>query len=364
MLPTLPSGWAWAKVHEVGEVKLGRQRSPEHHNGPHMRPYLRVANVYEDRIDLSDVMKMNFTPQEFETYQLRHGDILLNEGQSLEWVGRPAMYRDDLPGACFQNTLVRFRAGPAVIPAFALLIFRHYLHSQRFQKIAKWTVNIAHLGASRFAELDFPVPPVDEQQRIVRKTDELFSKLDVGWRSLIRAKAALKRYRASVLKAAVEGGLTSEWRAKNPHDEPSRVLLDRIMKERREKWEEMQLAKFAKTNRHPPKDWCQKYGEPITPDPKNLDNVPEGWCWATVDQVSQFTMYGTSEKATKDDSGVPVLRMGNLQGGKVNLGELKYLPVIHAEFPNLLLRTGDLLFNRTNSAELVGKTAVYYYSAK
>src|SRR5436309_706375 len=108
-LPALPPGWCWAKVCEVGAVKLGRQRSPEHHTGDHMRPYLRVANVYEDRIDLSDVLEMNFTPEEFEQYQLRYGDILLNEGQSLEWVGRPAMYRDELPGSCFQNTLVRFR---------------------------------------------------------------------------------------------------------------------------------------------------------------------------------------------------------------------------------------------------------------
>ena len=80
-----------------------------------MRPYLRVANVYEDRLDLSDVKQMNFTPNEYETFHLRDGDILLNEGQSIELVGRPAMYRGEVPGACFQNTLVRFRPEPSVI---------------------------------------------------------------------------------------------------------------------------------------------------------------------------------------------------------------------------------------------------------
>src|SRR4051812_13969060 len=94
-LPRLPRGWSWAQVKEVGEVKLGRQRSPEHHSGPHMRPYLRVANVYEDRLCLSDVLSMNFTPDEYKSYRLEHGDILLNEGQSLEWVGRSAMYRGE-----------------------------------------------------------------------------------------------------------------------------------------------------------------------------------------------------------------------------------------------------------------------------
>jgi len=164
--------------------------------------------VFEDRIDLTGVLEMNFTPEEFKTFQLLHGDILLNEGQSLDWVGRPAMYRDELPGACFQNTLVRFRATECVLPQYALIVFRHYLHSQRFQRIAKWTVNIAHLGAGRFAEIEFPLAPLNEQRRIIAKIEELFSDLDAGVAALERIRANLKRYRAAVLKAAVEGRLT------------------------------------------------------------------------------------------------------------------------------------------------------------
>ncbi len=108
-LPELPESWCWATHDQVGNVQLGRQRSPEHHSGMHMRPYLRVANVHEDRIDTSDVLEMNFTPEEFTVYSLKRGDILLNEGQSMDLIGRPAMYRDELPGGCFQNTLVRQR---------------------------------------------------------------------------------------------------------------------------------------------------------------------------------------------------------------------------------------------------------------
>jgi type I restriction enzyme S subunit len=93
-LPKLPEGWVWARVKQVGKVQLGRQRAPQHDSGDYMRPYLRVANVYEDRIDTSDVLEMNFTPAEYETYRLEYGDILLNEGQSKELVGRPAMYRN------------------------------------------------------------------------------------------------------------------------------------------------------------------------------------------------------------------------------------------------------------------------------
>ena len=114
----LPQGWSWTTVREIGEVRLGKQRSPKNHTGPYLRPYLRVANVFEDRIDTADVKEMNFPPDDFETYRLQHGDILLNEGQSLQLVGRPAMFRGELQSLCYQNTLIRFRASDTVMPDF------------------------------------------------------------------------------------------------------------------------------------------------------------------------------------------------------------------------------------------------------
>ena len=95
-LPALPDGWAWATMRQVGEIQLGRQRAPQHHAGDNMRPYLRVANVFEASIDTNDVKRMNFTKAEFEKYRLVHGDILLNEGQTPELVGRAAMFRDEI----------------------------------------------------------------------------------------------------------------------------------------------------------------------------------------------------------------------------------------------------------------------------
>ena len=174
--PALPPGWAWARVGDVGRVQLGRARSPEHHTGEHMRPYLRAANVFENFIDTSHVLRMNFTPEEYEIYALKPGDILLNEGQSRELVGRPAMFRGEVPGACFQNTLVRFQAGPAVIPEYAFQLFRYHLRSGRFQKIAQQTTNLAHLGATRFANMEFPVPPLAEQRLLAEKLAELLDR--------------------------------------------------------------------------------------------------------------------------------------------------------------------------------------------
>lgn len=177
-LSLLPEGWIWTRVDQVGDVTLGRKREPKHHHGQHMRPYLRVANVFEDRIDVSSVLEMNFSPEEYQTYSLRRGDILLCEGQSPELVGRPAMYRDEVPGACFQMTLIRFRAYAGVSPTFALLVFRAYLHLGRFQQAARWSTNIAHLSTGRFAEMEFPLPPLAEQERIVQEAERRLQSAD------------------------------------------------------------------------------------------------------------------------------------------------------------------------------------------
>ncbi|MCU0786461.1 MAG: restriction endonuclease subunit S, partial [Verrucomicrobia bacterium] len=86
----LPKGWQIMQMNEAGVVDAGRQRSP-HLVAGKLRPYLRVANVMDGYIDASDVNSMLFTDSEFERFKLRTGDILLNEGQSLELVGRPAI---------------------------------------------------------------------------------------------------------------------------------------------------------------------------------------------------------------------------------------------------------------------------------
>ncbi len=227
-LGELPEGWTWVRLRQIGDVKLGRQRAPQHHSGSHMRPYLRVANVYEARIDVSHVLQMNFTPEEYESFRLEYGDILLNEGQSLEWVGRPAMFRNEIDGACFQNTLVRFRASNAVDRRFALVVFRTFLHTGAFRAIAKWTVNIAHLGADRFANMAFPLPPLGEQHRIVAEVERRLSVVDELEATVAVNLKRADRMRQAILRRAFAGRLVPQ----DPDDEPASALLERIQAER------------------------------------------------------------------------------------------------------------------------------------
>jgi type I restriction enzyme S subunit len=204
VLPPLPTDWCWRKVEDVGELKLGRQRSPKNHNGPHMRKYLRVANVFEARIDTSDILEMNFDPEEAKRFALAPNDILLNEGQSTELVGRPAIYRGEVPGACFQNTLIRFRPHDYLTSEYALIVFRAYMRIGRFVSEAQQTTNMAHLSLGRLAVIEFPLPPLAEQKRIVARVDQLMALCDD-----LEANLRRRDDRAGKLVAAVVGEMVS-----------------------------------------------------------------------------------------------------------------------------------------------------------
>ena len=159
-------GWPVVCVDEAGDVQLGRQRAPKYQTGKYTRRYLRVANVFEDRIDLDDVLSMDFDEHDFNRYRLEDGDILLNEGQSTELVGRPAIWRSELPECCFQNTLVRFKAyRNRCSPEYAQQVFLAYLHKSQFARISSKTSSVAHLSAARFARMPFPLPPLPLQLR-------------------------------------------------------------------------------------------------------------------------------------------------------------------------------------------------------
>jgi len=220
----IPIRWNWTTIDEVGEVRLGRQRSPSHHHGPNMRPYLRVANVFEDHIDTADVFRMNFEPHEAAAFELRSGDILLNEGQSPDLVGRAAIYRGEIPGACFQNTLIRFRAGPDVEPEFALLVFRQYLHAGIFRGIARWSTNIAHLGLKRFRALPFPLPPLQEQKRIAEDARRRLEATANQASALQASLANVPGMERELLAAATTGEMVPQ----DPSDEAADALLKRL----------------------------------------------------------------------------------------------------------------------------------------
>ncbi|MBL9020585.1 MAG: restriction endonuclease subunit S [Myxococcales bacterium] len=210
-LPELPEGWCWATVEQVGDVLLGRQRAPQFLTGRWSRPYLRVANIKDDALDLSDIEQMDFDAVHFEKYRLLPGDILVSEGQSPELVGQSAIYRGGVDGLCFQKTLHRFRAVPGGPSAeFAQVVFRAHVKTGLFTKAASITTNIAHLTLEKFVASRFPLPPEHEQSRIVEEVERRLTVADDAERAIRAQLARADRLRRSVLRHAFEGTLVPQ----------------------------------------------------------------------------------------------------------------------------------------------------------
>jgi type I restriction enzyme S subunit len=182
------------------------------------------------------------------------------------------------------------------------------------RKCSKHGTTVASIDTASLHAYPMRIAPLNEQRRIVAKIEELFSDLDAGVAALKRAKANLKRYRAAVLKAAVEGKLTEEWRAKHPAKESASILLARILQERRQKWEADQLAKFAAAGKEPPKNWREKYVEPTPPDTAGLPELPEGWCWASGYQLFSWASGDFLPSSKQGDGQIPVYGGNGING--------------------------------------------------
>src|SRR5207248_2089766 len=171
-----------------------------------------------------------------------------------------------------------------------------------------------------------------EQQRIVAEIEKQFTRLDAGVASLMRVQTALKRYRASVLKAACEGRLVpteAELAHKeNRSYETSEQLLQRILKERREKW-----------------NGKGKYKKPVSPNIVDLPSLPEGWTWASFEQISSLITKGSSPNWQGFEycyDGVVFVRSENVRWGRLDLSDVAHLPpTFNEKERRSILRDGD-----------------------
>lgn len=205
-LPLLPEGWTWAVVDQLGIVQLGRQRSPKNRSKDHPVQYLRAANITEAGLDLSDLLDMEFSLEEQKRYRLKSGDLVLSEASgSPSQVGKPAVWRDQLPLCCFQNTVIRLRPSGDLSP-YLLACFKSYYVNGVFSNVASG-VGINHLSADKFSKVAVPLPPVAEQLQIVAEIERRLSVIDELEVTIEANLTRTDRLRQSILGQAFSGKL-------------------------------------------------------------------------------------------------------------------------------------------------------------
>ena len=206
-------------------------------------------------------------------------------------------------------------------------------------------VNLPRVSAKWLAKYRFLLAPLPEQHRIVARIESLFARLDAGIAALKRAEANLERYWASVLKAAVEGRFTERWRRENPPEETGEELLQRILAERRKRWEAEQLANFEARGRKPPRNWKAKYREPVAPDTNGLPGLPVGWCWASFEALCHIQLGKMLSRRAREgrENRRPYLRNSNVRWFSIDSTDLKSMSFKASELEKFAVRPGDLL---------------------
>ncbi len=361
-LGPIPPGWTWQTLGEISEIVSGVTKGQKHRDSSSLVevPYLRVANVQRGYFDLSEIKTIFTTKEKAEKLRLQLGDVLFNEGGDKDKLGRGWVWNGEVDECIHQNHVFRARLNDGMVPKF-ISYYSNSLGQDWFLQNGKHTTNLASINQSVLRRFPVPTPPLVEQKRIVAKIEELFSDLDAGVAALERARANLRRYRPSVLKSAVEGRLTAEWRAANSDVEPAHELLDRILHQRRQHWEQQQLATYKSKGKQPPKDWRTKYKPPAPPDTTNLPELPTNWCWASVEQLGNVQLgRQRSPKNRSKEYPTKYLRAANITNAGLDVTDVLDMEFTPVERERYVMKKGDIVVSEASgSPEHVGKPAVW-----
>lgn len=366
----LPEGWAEVSLQEIVVHALGGEWG-EGEAAPGLVEVgvVRGTEFREWARDKGSTAAVRWIKKvSLEKRRLETGDIVveISGGGPEQPVGRTlrideeALRRAGRPLIC-SNFCRQMRIHPAIDPAFVQLgLSEKYLRGE-VNEYQTQTTNLRNLNFTDFlAGTVLRLPPLSEQRRIVATAAELLARVQAVGERLARVRPILKRFRQAVLAAAGSGKLTEEWREKNPVAEAFESTLERVIEERRKSFESLcRQAELA--GRRPPKvPAILARGEWQAPSPLEPPEIPEGWTLVPLRGVIEILQYGTSVRAEKDmKGGVPVLRMGNIKDGEIDLSDLKWIDPRAEDVAAYRLKRGDILFNRTNSPELVGKAAVF-----
>ncbi|MBL8188945.1 MAG: restriction endonuclease subunit S [Acidobacteria bacterium] len=321
----LPKSWGTVVIDEVAEINpaLPISNLPEDTEVS----FLPMKAVEEESGFFNPAMAKKYVEVRKGYTPFVDGDVIFAKITPCMENGKAAVVNKLINGIGFGSTEFHvMRAEPrALLPQYLFFFVIQKAFRKEAQAKMTGSAGQKRVPTTFIQKSPIPIPPLAEQRRIVAKIEELFTKLDAGVASLKAAKKQLKRYRQSVLKAAVEGELTRAWREKHKEElEPASFLLERILRERRAKWEADQLAKMQAQGKTP-KDgkWKTKYQESAVPETTEFPALPYGWTWITVEQAASTSPnsitdgpFGSNLKTEHYTSEGPrVIRLQNVGDG-------------------------------------------------
>jgi type I restriction enzyme S subunit len=372
----IPSTWAWAPLGQLADIRIGKTPPTKETRywATSGFPWVSISDMDDYGLVKATTRTVSQEAVE-EIFRGRHspaGTLLMSFKLT---VGRTAILDID---AFHNEAIVSLFPAPGIVAPYLFLLLPIFTR----EGATKDAIKGATLNSDSLKSLPIALPPTAEQSRIVAKVEELMAliaaleaKVGAGetargklldtllaaladspnaaatadaWAQLaphfdllLQTPADVDRLQQTLLQLAVKGRLVPQ----DPKDEPAAELLKRIRAEKE------RLVTEGKFKRDKPLPAINEDTLPY--------ELPQCWHWSRLGSLGDSFDYGTSQKATETPRGTPVLRMGNVQTGTVTLTNLKYFEDGQCELPYLYLQPGDLLFNRTNSYELVGKTGIF-----
>jgi type I restriction enzyme S subunit len=350
--PNAESDWPRSPVGQICDVIRGvtyKKAQSSETPAKNRLPVLRATNIQDAHLVLDQ--NLVYVPSELvsDKQRLVPGDIVIaTSSGSKHLVGKTAQVREPWEGS-FGAFCAAIRPKIDINPRY----LGYFFESPEYKKYIAaraMGVNINNLRRGDLEEISVPIAPRDQQDRIVAEIEKQFSRLDEAVASLKRVKANLKRYKAAVLKAAVEGKLTEEWRKQNPDVEPASKLLERILTERRTKWEEAELAKMKAKGKEPKNNkWKDKYPVPAAPAESGAHDMPSTWELVSLEAVTsaaRVICYGILMPKAHIEDGVLYVKVRDMKGDKVSISSLNRTSTeIAAKYQRASLKYGDLLLS-------------------
>ena len=349
----IPESWEWVRLGEIFQHNTGKALNSSNKSGV-LLEYITTSNLYWDRFELENLRSMYFTENEIEKCQVSKGDLLVCEGGD---IGRAAIWLKDYK-ICIQNHIHRLRSYVPLCTRFYYYVFFLY-------KYAGWIggkgIGIQGLSSNALHSLLVPVPPIAEQERIVKRL-EIIKPLSDKYSEASEQIQELnnlfpEHLKKSILQYAVQGKLVPQ----DPADEPASVLLERIRTEK----EKLIKAGKIKRDKHESVIFRRdnSYYEKVDGIERCIDDelpfeIPESWGWCRLKSLTENITSGSRDWAKYySTTGAAFLRMGNLSKNSFDL-RLEHIQRVSipskAEGTRTSLQSGDLLFSITGDVGMLG----------
>lgn len=335
----LPENWIWTRMGELFQHNTGKALNGTNKDGE-VLTYITTSNLYWNKFELDNLKSMPFTESEVDKYTVTKGDLLVCEGGDY---GRAAIWNYDFDMR-IQNHVHRLRA-------YLPLCTEYFYYVINFLKgtglIKGKGIAIQGLSSGALHNLVVPLPPLEEQKRIVAKIEELMPFVEqyakVSTRLNTLNASFPDQMKKSILQQAVMGKLVPQ----DPSDEPASVLLKKLVREKKK------LSEAGKIYKKKPTD-------PFYEEDTRPFDVPESWEWVQLSDVSLIQEGAGIRKFQYRVSGIQLFSVTNILEGDIDL-EKKQLYVSTEEFmekyQHLRLNKGDIV--TACSGGSWGKSAIY-----